>query len=731
MEKRRNQDQSGTSSKKRFKPAAGPPMEAMDHEVLSALETWSDAMQEASDMLDKYAILHLPLRVLRVNSNLLTHNELCREACSSVLEELLALHERVQTKQNVGDTASLRALITSQFPKTCLDILRSLGDFDTMRLTECVTAALNIDQQMSDGKNLGDEELSALGREKILELDKLGQRNDQLVKEFEAVRKEEEEAISHHTEELQKTRSSFQQLRAEEEKLRKELEEVDSEAAAHLAVLEKFAATSTGNPGQAKDVGSSADTAELSNSIWKSDEIQKEMSELLRTRGSVDRARDGVHAAQSHLTLMHYVCEFSSEVRRCMETYCNDELLGALQRELEALQQDKAKLDHIAEQLKSIREESYSGGSGVEAGRPGLARTGSLRDKYRRFYTERIQDMRSKHFKARHTASGLLSYFAAEAAPQRAGEDPKSAPQQAGEGEGSTEAAKVVQLALDIISLVDNLQKIANENCSPDEAVVRVEIRSDKAGGCRQPIHEVLPEKAASTLALFSVDKEARMWRSGCITKCVEELGRIAEKPSLNGRLAVKDCDKVAGTDLCGIIDAVQGGVGGSSLNIGEASAAAGCVCQALDEVCKGKSRTVLCLVPYVVLKREAWSAEDGLPKKTVKFPLLSAALLHTRVEHTWVQKIAVIDLVRPTTPMGSSIDAQILQLSPIMDAEGRPEVDAEKMVSRTQGGEAESAEAGEGRAAGELGEFVDRWRRGMEQKVLPGLKQFKPQLIL
>lgn len=77
--------------------------------------------------------------------------------------------------------------------------------------------------------------------------------------------------------------------------------------------------------------------------------------------------------------------------------------------------------------------------------------------------------MRSKHFKARHTASGLLSYFAAEAAPQRAGEDPKSAPQQAGEGEGSTEAAKVVQLALDIISLVDNLQKIANENCSPDE----------------------------------------------------------------------------------------------------------------------------------------------------------------------------------------------------------------------------------------------------------------------
>jgi hypothetical protein len=41
------------TAKKRFKSTAGPPTEAMDHEVLSALEIWSDAMQEASEMLDK------------------------------------------------------------------------------------------------------------------------------------------------------------------------------------------------------------------------------------------------------------------------------------------------------------------------------------------------------------------------------------------------------------------------------------------------------------------------------------------------------------------------------------------------------------------------------------------------------------------------------------------------------------------------------------------------------
>ncbi len=250
------------------------------------------------------------------------------------------MHERVQTKQNVGDTASLRALIVSQFPKTCLDILRSLGDFDTMRLTECVTAALNIDQQMSDGKNLGDEELSALGREKILELDKLGQRNDQLCKELEAVRKQEEEAIVHHTAELNKTRASIEKLQAEEEKLRAELEEVNAEAAQHLELLKKVQDAHADNAEHANGTAA-AHTSEICDSIWSSDEIQAEMSELLRTRGSVDRARDGVNAAQSHLTLMNYVCEFSGEVRKCMEAYCFDELLGAMARELEVLRQDK------------------------------------------------------------------------------------------------------------------------------------------------------------------------------------------------------------------------------------------------------------------------------------------------------------------------------------------------------------------------------------------------------
>ena len=262
----------------------------------------------------------------------------CRESCSNVLEELLSLHERVQTKQNVGDTASLRALIVSQFPKTCLDILRSLEDFDTMRLTECVTAALNIDQQMSDGKNLGDEELSALGREKILELDKLGQRNDQLSKEFEAVRKEEGECISHHTEELRKTRNSITELRMEENRLRKQLEEINTEAAQHIAVLQRYEATARQNSNGTSSV---VDTTTVCESIWNSDAIQKEMSELLRTRGKVDRARDGVNAAQSHLSLMHNVCEFSVEVRKCMESFCNDELLRALQREIDALRQDK------------------------------------------------------------------------------------------------------------------------------------------------------------------------------------------------------------------------------------------------------------------------------------------------------------------------------------------------------------------------------------------------------
>ena len=55
-DKRKSQDQSNSAAKKRYKTNIGPPTEAMDHEVLYALETWSDAMQEASGMLDKYAM---------------------------------------------------------------------------------------------------------------------------------------------------------------------------------------------------------------------------------------------------------------------------------------------------------------------------------------------------------------------------------------------------------------------------------------------------------------------------------------------------------------------------------------------------------------------------------------------------------------------------------------------------------------------------------------------------
>ena len=350
-----------------------------------------------------------------------------------------------------------------------------------------------------------------------------------------------------------------------------------------------------------------------------------------------------------------------------------------------------------------------------------------MRDKYKRFYNERIQDMRSKHFKSRHTASGLIAYFEPGRKQQRM--------------QGGPTVENIVQHAKEIVRMVDILQKCTNESSNPNEVKFPTfPIRSTltfsscclraNVDDALQPFSEVQADQPRSTVALYSGSKEAGAEGLGCVARCIEELDRIVGTSS-RGRLAVESCEKLAGTELCGIIDAVNGADGESNQNLGQASAAAGCVCQAIDDVCTSKSRTVICLVPYIVLKRGSNPAHLGQQQQVFRFPIVSAALLHARVEHSWVQRIAVIDLVRPIKSMGSSVDAQILHISPIKDSEAQTEFEAERLVCRTQWAAARESPSKDPQAAEDRSPFVDRWKKGLENEVLPRLKEFKPQLLL
>ncbi len=154
---------------------------------------------------------------------------------------------------------------------------------------------------------------------------------------------------------------------------------------------------------------------------------------------------------------------------------------------------------------------------------------------------------------------------------------------------------------------------------------------------------EVSPDAKASTLILWPCDQIDEQDGQSAATACprdVDKLQNLQSDEHVHGRVVARECKHRSHEEICTLVhSSLSQPTAASVLSI---PSALGCLSAALNELCDGKVRACMCMLPTLA----HGSVLDGSRQAGASLlaSLLAVALMQLRVEYVWIRKIAVVD---------------------------------------------------------------------------------------
>jgi hypothetical protein len=313
------------------------------------------------------------------------------------------------------------------------------------------------------------------------------------------------------------------------------------------------------------------------------------------------------------------------------------------QQEIETLSQDKEHGIYLKEHLK----ESPAGPPSLSAQRGPM--TSSIAFRYKSFYCSQLQNMAARHVLSRYAVDGLIAHL----------EENKSVTNsRMMESDGidsiTEKNSEIKALALQVVKKIEDLQD--HDMAFSENASVQV------------------PKSAkGSTLALFAGSLVSQS--AIALLQCAAALETLALQPVSAGRLIVRSTtatdDKLA--HICNLVLALgrHGTVPADSAGEMEKEfkSAAHILWDALDSVLGGRCRNSVCVIHSTdteqILHVEDSRVDQAESTVTESLCLSSivGALIQSRMQYSWLAKIAIINLLEPFDTAHPSMKSTGIQL--------------------------------------------------------------------
>ena len=129
-----------------------------------------------------------------------------------------------------------------------------------------------------------------------------------------------------------------------------------------------------------------------------------------------------------------------------------------------------------------------------------------------------------------------------------------------------------------------------------------------------------------------------------------------------NGLVAAMECHAKGEPDLCQLAQASHAL---HDLDASVLTGPLGCLCAALDELCGGKVRSVMCLLLQHGPNARIHGGKAG--KECITSSLLGVALMQARAQYFWLRKIVVVDCWSFDGGMGLSAHSGMVQDSDLL----------------------------------------------------------------
>ncbi|EKX37875.1 hypothetical protein GUITHDRAFT_116017 [Guillardia theta CCMP2712] len=551
-------------------------------DILKALENWADAVQASSEFLDK-------------------------RSCAKVVSEIMQVHKEITSETYTGDATILSMMHQSVFPKRFIETLRDLGKFNDLPLKECVAMAFDIEFKMSEGAENVEDRFVAYAQQMATKVDQKREEYEARRKEVEDARRREQMVADRHKVELNKSKQALLELKSEEERVKRSIAQVNAEIARQKELVERLM-----QEGDTAAASKSTDDARPSQEPEAPNMDQPELRavslQLNVSRTELNRALQNLSVSGDQLSLICHMADFFKETQEFLKSKCNEVLVNALQKEHEAIKEDKEALTRLMEHYKARDQSAIEEEGGADA--LSDAQRKLLISKYKQFFTDKVRTTKARHAKLRHAAAFLVLLTQDEP------------------GSSSEPQQSLGQLSRSLISSIDQLFTSVYRD------IARVEVE------------ETQTQPPALSLVLYPKDCLSAERCSIVVSACLDGWRKCPEKAPSMARVDVSSCEREEEEELQELRRSF-----GSSLSQSSTSNIMGCLFQGIDSLCSSSAAHAAAIFSKFV------GTEQGAPGD---FLPLSFAILYARTRYSWLGSVLVLDAIGSSFPDALLADADV-----------------------------------------------------------------------
>jgi hypothetical protein len=152
---------------------------------------------------------------------------------------------------------------------------------------------------------------------------------------------------------------------------------------------------------------------------------------------------------------------------------------------------------------------------------------------------------------------------------------------------------------------------------------------------------EVSPDAKASTLILWPYDQiDEQDGQSAARQRDVDKLQNLQSDEHMHGRVVARECKHRSHEEICTLVHSSLSQP--TAASVPSIPAALGCLSAALHELCDGKVRACMCMLPTLAQGSVVGGSREA--GASLLASLLAVALMQLRAEYVWIRKIAVVD---------------------------------------------------------------------------------------
>lgn len=363
-----------------------------------------------------------------------------------------------------------------------------------------------------------------------------------------------------------------------------------------------------------------------------------------------------------------------STTRECWdEASVEERALSAHERCSTDGQTARENCNHLLAELKKV-----NAGKGKEDEDAGS----SINRKYRTFYTEQLKAVNLRRLRSRFAASCLITSLNQGPAPGN---------------------ALMLDLAAHVIQAVDEQRGATNLEFLQSEVslvlfhVCRfsafIRAKAYRCFSVQAP--EVAADGKANTLILWpcdKIDEQEGQSVAAARPQDMDKLQKFQSDQRVRGRVVARASKHRCPEEICTLVHTSLSQP--TATSVASIPSALGCLSAALNELCDGKIRAGMCVLPALAQGSVVGGSRQA--GQSLLASLLAVALMQMRAEYVWVRKIAVVDCsavggegVAAHAEMFNDSDLLFLPSPPSPDTDGPSAGKATQTAERSEAVEA------------------------------------------